>query len=355
MWQYGELIVNGTRRLLKQRILVSIVLRIMSPLFAFKQIIEGLYNAGRLAPYIDYVESAKRRAEKPSVNSKLNVYDQTGGGGNPQDQGRTDSSDFFNEQIRAIELHWLDLRVEAKGWRKRIWLPSLHELEFEGSPHPERRPLMNYHTRIMSIPSLSSTSPNAQQLFDHLESDIPEAFNKIGEWQGKAMTLLREVAKLQWDWSNRIDERWRKLARFHGRSLDAPYVTFSRTLWKTIVENYFLRLSGDEPTFDGEYQIALAEPRFYQKGTYLLYHKGKQIGGVNGDNLWLGYLQELHQSLYHEMEDLLLEEMRSFECFERYIEVDLLADQASHELDIISLGGAMFKPGNCQYCSQIVA
>ena len=90
-----------------------------------------------------------------------------------------------------------------------------------------------------------------------------------------------------------------------------------------------------------------------ERGPYLLAHQGEPI--AEGTEQWMTHLQTFHQQIYEEEMNRLPEAIKGSGFLERCDEIERLANDVYERLDIISSGGVVFKPGNCQVCYKLVA
>ena len=87
-------------------------------------------------------------------------------------------------------------------------------------------------------------------------------------------------------------------------------------------------------------------------GNYNLFYREKLI--ASGTKGWANQAEGLHQLFYEGNKNNLLEAARSRGLFQQQGRVKDLADDAYHSLDMISRGAAIFKPGSCEFCAQLL-
>jgi len=63
----------------------------------------------------------------------------------------------------------------------------------------------------------------------------------------------------------------------------------------------------------------------------------------------------LHQQTYQEEMNRLPQAIKELGVLKRCSEIEALANDLYKRLDIISSGGAVFTPGNCQVCHRLIA
>ncbi len=108
---------------------------------------------------------------------------------------------------------------------------------------------------------------------------------------------------------------------------------------------------------ESELKLYLGQDRYdlrligVENHAYALYY-GNHGEIAAGSKEWLTDLQDFHQHFGH---DLFVKEV--FNCLGSWdpsSEIKALADDAYEQLDMVCLGGIVYKPGHCMVCRQLV-
>ena len=299
--------------------------------------IENQYGNGYLQPYVDYLRSlgliATRStysgSEDQEVVHKGLRLETTSGGLNRQ-------ANLLPGQVSdRLLLHSRDLQSEAGRWRDLILAFNQGDRRFD------------YATSDLYF--MNSSSPITAFFSVHLEKEVSSVYNKCGLWFEQARTFSLKVDDVKRRWEMPIVSRLGKEAGDASNENSwGPY--FLLSLWSSILEDHtngFSSLSfnngvlGESPHVimeEGDWHLLCFSPR------YLAW----------GDDQWPKRAKDLHQSVYEEQKHLLPNLIEEQGLFEEQRRITELSEDISHRLDMICRGWTVFKPGNCDFCAQLL-
>ena len=251
------------------------------------------------------------------------------------------------EQARAsMSRHSADLRLEAGRWS--ALLKGFHRGDdcydyFKSELH------------FFRTPGEDSTIPVCFSI--HLMHGFPETYQKFRDWEKQVPSYRAGVLSLWREWLAVVSTRLVREKRLHEGAYGKKYslsdhnrIRFASTLWREIFKD---SLKGYPSLRDKDKSLGfpLIEIRMkagFCRSSYL----SQEI--ASGTREWVNRATVLHQRIYHENKYSLPEEIGKRGLLGQKNRLKDLALETSSMLDIVSSGGAIFKPGDCYFCARLL-